>query len=105
MAELVAYGTGSISQASYPIVIVETIASILTFIIFVCKSNVWQLFKKKCPCLERVEKLLPCFNQQSSNRQSSCNASSTMLSSREILHRELSVSVSRSRKDAVNIPL
>lgn len=105
IAELIAYGTGSLTEASYPIVILETVSSILTFIIFVCKANVWQLFKKKCPCLERLEKILPCC-KQSPDRQNSCNAThSTMVSSRELLHQELSVCVSRSRIDAVNIPL
>ena len=104
IAEFVAYAVGCLIVMAYVIDVVETFSSALTFAIFVCKSNVWELLKKKWPCLVRFERYLPYFKRPA-NRGSTQATVSTFVSSRELLHIDLVKSLSKSRRETVNIPV
>ncbi|KAK4015771.1 hypothetical protein OUZ56_030743 [Daphnia magna] len=98
LAEFIAYTIGCLNEAAYAIDVIETLSSVLTFAIFVCKPNVWRLFKQKCPCLERLERVLPQ-SANANNRCSTVPTLSTNVSSRDLLHTDLIKSISsRSRK-------
>ena len=94
LAEFIAYAIGCLNEAAFTIDVIETLSSVLTFAIFVCKPNVWRLFKQKCPCLERVERLFPYYSANSASRFSHQATASTNISSREILHNDLMKSLS-----------
>ncbi|XP_057373380.1 G-protein coupled receptor Mth2-like [Daphnia carinata] len=93
LAEFITYAIGCLNEASYAIDVIETLSSVLTFAIFVCKPNVWRLFKQKCPCLERLERILP-YSANANNRCSTVPTLSTNVSSREHLHADLIKSIS-----------
>lgn len=98
IAEFVAYGTGTLTKAAYAIDVIEALSSVLTFAIFVCKTNIWNFFKKKCPCLGRLENRFPNYTKQSANRHSNTLTASTAVSTRELFHLDLVKTLSRSRQ-------
>jgi hypothetical protein len=97
LAEFVAYAIGCLNEAAFVIDVIETSSSVLTFAIFVCKPNVWRLFKQKCPCLERLERARP-YSANYANRSSNQLTASTNISSREILHSDLIKTLSQRRE-------